>query len=132
MDYDTRPRSLGLVVPNGGAPTLSPPDSRPTRPQSDYGRDYTADGSGTITTANVSQRVFIANPWRKWLLIQNNDTVNLWFKPGGPANAGAGSILLLPNQTYESDVFVFKEEIWVIGGTQAKTFTAYQAGERAP
>jgi hypothetical protein len=83
------------------------------------------DRSGTITTGGTSQQVMAANTNRKYLLIQNESTGDLWI------NFGVAAVIAQPSiRLGQWDAFVMEEgfistqALNVIGATTAQAFTA--------
>lgn len=87
-------------------------------------RGVLTDYSSSIITANQSQLVIPANPNRKYLLIQNVSSSDLWFNFSEAATIGIPSIRLSQGQGFimESS-FISTEALYVIGATQGQPFT---------
>jgi hypothetical protein len=98
------PVSVALSVPRSGALT---------------------DRSGTITTGGTSQQVMAANTNRKYLLIQNESTGDLWINFGVAAVATQPSIRLGQWDAFVMEEgFISTQTLNVIGATTAQAFTA--------
>ena len=85
------------------------------------------DASGTIGTGNTSQQALAANPIRKYIIVYNPGSDNLYINFGSPADLGSTSIGIVPggqfvmegtfictqamniNAANSSDPFVIKE-----------------------
>lgn len=86
------------------------------------------DGSGTIAAGGTSQQIFAANASRKYLLIENISSGDLWFNFTTAAVINQPSILI-PSKTgfvMESN-FISGEIVNIIGATTGQAFTAKQA-----
>ena len=85
------------------------------------------DGSSTIATGGTAQTVFASNASRRYLLIQNTSSSNLWLNFTTTAVQAGPSILLLPYaiMTFEGN-FVSTELVSIIGASTGQTFTAKQ------
>jgi len=85
------------------------------------------DGSGTITTANTSQQVFAANPNRRYLLLQNISSADLWFNFTTAATTAQPSLQLPSGASFVMEgSFVSTEAVNIIGGTAGQAFVAKQ------
>lgn len=85
------------------------------------------DGSGSITTGGVSQQIFAANSTRKYLLVQNLSTENMWVNFGSAAAADSTSVKLLPNGSVVMESsFVSNQTVNVIAATTGSKFVAKQ------
>src|SRR5665213_3469009 len=86
------------------------------------------DGSSTITAGGTAQTVFTSNSSRKYLLVQNVSSGNLWVNFGTTAVQTEPSIQLLPGGsiTFEAG-FVDTESVSIIGATTGQAFTAKQS-----
>jgi hypothetical protein len=84
-----------------------------------------ADRSGTLTTGGTSQQLAAANTTRKYLLIQNVSTTDLWINFTTAAVVGQPSIKVVAggNFVMESS-FVSNEAVNIIGPTTGQAFTA--------
>ena len=88
------------------------------------------DNSGTIAAGGTSQGVFVANPSRRYLMIQNLSSGTLWVGLGAAAVQGAGSIALAGaasapggSVTFEGP-WVPSDAIYVVGATTGQAYTA--------
>lgn len=86
------------------------------------------DGSGTITNGGTAQQVFAANAARRYLLIQNQSTGDLWVNyKGSAAVESQPSVLLAPNGSLSfDDSFVPNAAVSLIGATTGQAFVAEQ------
>lgn len=83
------------------------------------------DRSGTITTGGTSQQLAPVNAARKYLIVQNISTNNLYINFTSAATVGTGSLLIPSNGTYVlEDNFVSSEAVNIIGATTGQAFTA--------
>lgn len=85
-----------------------------------------ADGSGTIAAVATSQVVFAAKADRRWLLIQNLSTAEVYINFGAAATTGLGSIKVAAGATFEMNGYAPPESVNIIGGTLGQEFTAKQ------
>lgn len=83
------------------------------------------DRSGTTAVANTSQQIMAANPNRKYLIIENVSSGDLWFNFGVAANQTQPSLKLLFNGSFvmESN-FISTESVHVVAATAGKAYTA--------
>lgn len=90
-----------------------------------YCQGTLTNGSGSITTGGTSQQIFASKSDRRYLLIQNISTENLWFNFGTAAVQDQPSIKLLPNASFvmESN-FVDTQAVNIIGATTGSKFVA--------
>ena len=109
-----------VVNPSGGGPS---PSVTPLPQQISV-----IDRSGTITTGGVDQTLMLANASRKYILIQNVSTGDLWFNFTIPAVLNQPSIRLSSNDSFvmESSV-VSSQEVHIIGATTGQQFVAKEA-----
>jgi hypothetical protein len=99
-------------------------EDAPIRP----GRGPTIDRSGSITTGGTSQVQVPGNSVRRYLFIQNNDTVALWFNFVIPAVLSQPSIKLVADASFTMESgYVSDEPVSVIGGTTGQKFTIKEA-----
>lgn len=84
------------------------------------------DRSGTITLGGTSQQAAAANASRRYLLIQNVSTGDLWVNFGTAAVVGQPSILIKANGAYEP-VFIPTGTVNIIGATTAQAFAMKEA-----
>jgi len=83
------------------------------------------DGSSSIAAAGTSQQVFGVNINRKYLLIQNASSANLWFNFTDSATEGPPSLVLTPGASFiMENNFVSTEAVNIIGGTAGQAFVA--------
>ena len=83
------------------------------------------DVSGTITTGGTSQVLQAAQTTRKYIMIQNISSGNLYLNFTSAATTGEGSYELLPNGVFTMEGnFVSNEAINIIGATSGQAFTA--------
>lgn len=83
------------------------------------------DRSGSITTGGTAQTLAAANSSRKYLLIQNVSTGDLWFNFTTTAVTDQPSFKLLPGQSFVmEDSFISTELISIIGATTGQKFAA--------
>lgn len=87
------------------------------------------DASGTITTGGTSQQVLAANPSRRYLLVQNLSTTDLWLRFAVAAVTDQPSIRLVAGATFEWNApgFVPEDSFNVIGGTTGQKFVVKEA-----
>jgi glutamate 5-kinase len=85
--------------------------------------------SGTITSGGTSQQLAAANTSRKYLLVQNVSTGDLWISFGATAaTTSQPSIKLQTNGSLVmEDNFVTTQAINIIGSTTGQPYTAYEA-----
>lgn len=86
------------------------------------------DRSGSITLGGTAQQIMAANTSRRYLLIQNNSSANLWINFGIAAVQSQPSIQLQPGQAFvmENNT-IFTSLVSIIGATTGQTFTAKEA-----
>lgn len=86
------------------------------------------DRSGTITSGGTAQQVVAASTDRRYLLIQNLSTENLWVNFAGTATPGGGSILILANggSVVAEGTFIPHSAVSIYGATTGSAFTAYE------
>lgn len=83
------------------------------------------DRSGTLAAAAVAQQVAAAKSDRKYLLIQNVSTGDLWINFGVSAVQAQPSIKIAAGATFVMDNgFVSSESVSIIGATLSQAFTA--------
>jgi hypothetical protein len=82
-----------------------------------------SDHSGTIITDSTAQQAAAANASRRFLLLQNVSTADLWFDFGVNAVLSQPSIKLAAGEKMIFTEFVPTDFISVIGGTAAQGFT---------
>lgn len=83
------------------------------------------DRSGTITAGGTAQTLAAANAARKYLLIQNNSSADLWLNFTTTAVASQPSIRLRAGETFVMEgAFVSTQLVSVIGATTGQTFSA--------
>ena len=83
------------------------------------------DVSGTIAAGGTSQVLQAAQTARKYILIQNISSGNLYINFTSAATTGTGSYELLPNGVFSMEGnFVSNEAINIIGATTGQAFTA--------
>ena len=83
------------------------------------------DVSGTITAGGTSQVLQAAQITRKYIMIQNLSSGNLYLNFTSAATTGEGSYELLPNGVFTMEGnFVSNEAINIIGATTGQAFTA--------
>lgn len=81
---------------------------------------------GSVTTGGTAQQVFAANAARKYLIVQNTSTGNLYVAFGVTATAANG-ILLPANASYVmEDTYVSTQSVSILGATTGQTFSAWQ------
>jgi hypothetical protein len=87
------------------------------------------DRSGTITTGGTSQQLAPSNATRKYLLIENLSSGDLWINFGVAAVAGQPSLKIPAGAalTMESG-FVSNQAVNVLGATTAQAFAAKEGG----
>lgn len=96
---------------------------------SEPSRAAIVDRSGTIAAGGISQQLAAANATRRYLLIQNVSTGDLWFT-FGPAAAvlTQPSLKLAAGASYEmTGAYVASEAIQIIGGGAGQAFSAREA-----
>lgn len=83
------------------------------------------DRSGTITLGGTSQTLMAANASRKYLLVQNVSTGDLWFNFGVAAVINQPSIRLSTGDSFvmESN-FISTQAINIIGATTGQAFSS--------
>ena len=81
--------------------------------------------SGAIIAGGTSQLLFTSLMASHYMLLQNLSTGNLWFNFDDTATVGnAGSLLLSPNQSYETPANIgFAQACSIIGATTGQLFT---------
>lgn len=85
------------------------------------------DGSGTITTANASQQVAVANANRRYLYIQNNSDTAMWCNFTTVAIVGQPSIQIAAGASFiMENSAVSTEAVNCIGTLAGKSFTLKQ------
>lgn len=83
------------------------------------------DVSGTIAAGGTSQVLQAAQITRKYIMIQNLSSGNLYLNFTSAATTGEGSYELLPNGVFTMEGnFVSNEAINIIGATTGQAFTA--------
>lgn len=85
------------------------------------------DGSGTITTGNVSQQIFAANASRSYLFLVNTSDTVMYVNFAIPAIAGQPSITLAANGGFYEPLVAPNQTVNIICATAGKTFVAKQA-----
>ena len=85
------------------------------------------DGSSTIATGGTAQTVFASNASRRYLLIQNNSSSDLWINFTTTAVQSQPSIRLVSYAIYVLEGnFVSTEAVSIIGATTGQAYTAKQ------
>lgn len=116
VDNGDTPTTYSLATGTGGASSVTPD------------RVSLTDRSGSITAGGTAQTAMNANSSRKYLLIQNNSSGNLWFNFGIAAVQNQPSILLQPGQSFVmEDRVISTQSVSIIGATTGQTFTAKEA-----
>lgn len=83
--------------------------------------------SGTITSGGTSQAVAVANPARKYFILQNQSVEDLYVNFDASATAAGDSIKLVPGGSWESGPnFVPTDSVNVIGATTGSKFVAFE------
>jgi hypothetical protein len=85
------------------------------------------DRSGTITSGGTAQQICAANATRKYLLIQNTSSVDMWvsFTTATPTAAGAGCYKIAAGGSFESSPgFVSNQACYVFCATTSATYSA--------
>lgn len=84
-----------------------------------------ADRSGAIASAAAAQDVAAANPNRRYLLVQNASSGDLWVDLGADAVLDSPSIVLGPRDAlvFESGL-IPTDRVSVRGATAGQKFTA--------
>lgn len=85
------------------------------------------DRSGTITTGGTAQQAAPANASRKFLLLQNVSSADLWFNLGVTAVINQPSIKLAAGEKLPFTEFVPTDLISIIGATTGQAFTIKEA-----
>jgi hypothetical protein len=81
------------------------------------------DHSGTITSGGTQQTLMAANPTRRYLLIENLSSGDLWFNFTTNAIVGQPSLQLPAGASYDmSGDFVSTERVSIIGATTGQAF----------
>jgi hypothetical protein len=87
------------------------------------------DRSGTITTGGTRQQLAPGNASRKYFLIENLSTGDLWINFGVAAVAGQPSIKIPAGAGFVMESgFVSNQAIDVLGATTAQAFAAKEGG----
>lgn len=82
------------------------------------------DHSGTITTGGTSQTLSAAKS-RKYFMVQNTSSANLYINFTSAASAATGSIQIPPGGSFfQEGSFVSSELIAIFGATTGQTFTS--------
>jgi len=85
------------------------------------------DRSGSITTGGTAQQLAASNSTRKYYIIQNTSTADLWYSFTSTAvvGGGSGSYRLPAGATVISDAqWVSSQAISIIGASTGQTWTA--------
>src|SRR3972149_3148872 len=85
--------------------------------------------SGTLTAASVAQQIMAANLNRKYLLVQNVSSGNMWINFNTNANLNQPSILLLAGGgSFDSEgSAIITDSVSIIGATIGQEYTAKEA-----
>src|SRR5579859_5620451 len=80
--------------------------------------------SGTIALGGTAQSLMVANPARRYLMIQNLDaTASLWIRFGAAAVIGQPSTEVKPGAVLtQEDQFVDSESVSIIGPNTGQAF----------
>lgn len=85
------------------------------------------DRSGSITAGGTAQQICASNSTRKYLLIQNTSSVDMWisFTTTTPTVAGAGCYKIAAGGSYESSAaFVTSQSCYVFCATTSSSYSA--------
>lgn len=82
--------------------------------------------SGTITTGGTAQNPVSANTGRKYLIIQNVSTGDLWVGIGVTAVQNQPSIKISPSEKFIFSEYVPTVLISIIGATTGQAFTIWE------
>jgi hypothetical protein len=83
------------------------------------------DRSGTIATGGTAQTLAPFNSGRRYLIIQNVSSGDLWIDFGTAAVAASPSLRIAAGDSYVmEEKFVLTESVSIIGATTGQAFTA--------
>lgn len=115
-----------IITSTGRALDVNVKTTSPTSSQTviAYSGAFT-DRSGTITSGGTAQTLMAANANRKYFLIQNLSTENLWINFTTTAVAGQPSLRITPGTSFVLEgFFTSTEAVSIIGATTGSAFSA--------
>jgi hypothetical protein len=114
--FERMPASLGQKAASASLAVVLASDQ--------YTGSLTARG-GTITTGGTAQQLAASNSSRKYLIVQNQSSGDLYIRFTGTAVADTTSLKLVPGAVYESGAgFVSTQALSIIGATTGQAFYA--------
>lgn len=123
--YDGDDRTDRKILYHGNADGVShSPTAYIVNPQDINGGSVYVDRSGTIAAASTSQPCMPANASRRYLLIQNHGSTDMWLNVEGGTATGAQPSIRIPSGGNFEPIVAPRGAVAVFSSQQGLAYTA--------